>query len=129
MKWVKVFSVFMLLHIVAWGGAHWYKKERPLEVLLVADTSFALKPEFPSMQRWIEDFANDGRYRNIVVGTDKALIGPLADIPSADAVFRVSFGRSNPDSLKRYESGRYDQRIFLSDGSFTPSGWTLVKFP
>jgi len=129
MKWVKVFSVFLLLNVVTWIGAHWYKNQRPEQVLVVADTSFALKSEYPSMQRWIQSYADDGRYREIVVGTDKALIGPLADIKSVDSVFRVSFGRSNADSLKRYDSAHYDERIFLSDGSFQPSGWTLVEFP
>ena len=129
MKWVKVFSVFVILHLIAWAGSHWYKKDRPDQVLLVADTSFALKPEYPAMQRWIEDFASDNRYRNIVVGTDKAFRGDLADIRSIDSIFRVSFGRSNADSLKQYESMQVDERIFLSDGEFEPTGWTLVRFP
>lgn len=129
MKWLKVFSVFLLLHVAGWVGAHWIKKDKPQQVLIVADTSFALKGEYLNMQRWIEDYASSNRYRHIVVGTDKALIGPLADIRSVDSVFRVSFGRSSPDSLKPYESENADERIFLSDGSFDVPGWTLVTFP
>jgi len=129
MKWIKVFAFFVLLHLIGWIGAHWYKKDRPEQILLVADTSFALKPEFPAMQRWIEQYASDNRYRKVIVGTDKALIGELAEIRSLDSIFRVSFGRSNADSLKQYASEQVDERIFLSDGEFNPSGWTLVRFP
>jgi len=129
MKWLKVFALFIVLHVVGWFGAHWYKSKNPQQVLVVADTSFALKSQYPNMQRWIEDYASDSRYRQIIVGTDKAMIGDLSEIKSIDSIFRVSFGRSNSDSLKRYESERVDERIFLSDGEFTASGWTMVKFP
>jgi len=129
MKWIKVFAVFFVLHLVGWFAAHWYKKDHPDQVLVVADTSFALKSEYPAMQRWIEQFASDNRYRNIIVGTDKALIGDLADVRSIDSIFRVSFGRSSSDSLKQYDSEQVDERIFLSDGEFKPAGWTLVRFP
>ncbi len=129
MKWLKIFSVFIVLHAIAWAVAHGIKKERPEQVLVVADTSFALKATHPDMQRWIENYASDNRYRQITIGTDKALIGELSEIKSVDSVFRTSFGRSSPDSLKQYRSVAADQRIFLSDGSFEPDGWTLVKFP
>ena len=129
MKWLKVFAVFFVLHLLGWGGAHWYKKDRPERILIVADTSFALKSHFPDMQRWIEDYASDDRYREIFVGTDKAFIGELSKIKSNDSIFRVSFGRSNTDSLKRYESRQMDKRIFLSDGEVSPPNWTLVEFP
>lgn len=129
MKWIKVFAVFIVLNLIAWFGAHWYKKDSPELVLVVADTSFALKPQYPDMQRWIENFANDNRYRKVLVGTDKAFIGDLAEVRSVSSIFRVSFGRSSADSLKQYESQQVDERIFLSDGEVTPSGWTLVRFP
>jgi len=128
MKWLKVFSVFILLHIVAWVGAHWYKSNNPDQVLLVADTSFALKPHFPDMRRWLDDYAGSARYQNIVVGTDKAKIGDFNDIKSTDSIFRVSFGRSSTESLKQYEPEQVDEKIFLSDGTFEPAGWQLIKF-
>jgi len=128
-KWLKIFSVFIVLQAVAWIVAHGVKKDRPQQILLVADTSFALKTTHPDMQRWIENYASDNRYRRITVGTDRALIGELSEIKSIDSVFRTSFGRSNADSLKKYRSVPADERIFLSDGTFTPDGWTLVKFP
>ncbi len=129
MKWLKVFSLFIVLHIIGWAIAHGYKQSRPEQVLIVADTSNALKDQIPDMQRWIEAFAEDNRYRSIKVGTDKALIGDLVDIKSIDSIFRVSFGRSNANSLKRYDSEEADERIFLSDGTFEPAGWKLIKFP
>lgn len=128
MKWLKVFAVFVVLNVLFWVGAHIYKSANPQSVLLVADTSFSLKPQYPAMQSWIDDYAADSRYREITVGTDKALIGAFNEIKSTDSIFRVSFGRSTPESLMRYESEQTDQRIFLSDGSFAPSGWTLVTF-
>jgi len=93
MKWIKVFALFIVLHVAGWIGAHWYKSQHPQRVLVVADTSFALKAQYPDMQRWIEDYASDSRYRQIIVGTDKAMIGDLSDIKSLDSIFRVSFGR------------------------------------
>ncbi len=128
MKWLKVFAVFVALNILFWVGAHIYKQNNPQSILLVADTSFSLKSQYSAMQNWIDDYAADSRYRKITVGTDKALIGDLSEIKSTDSIFRVSFGRSTPESLMRYESEQADQRIFLSDGSFKPSGWTVVTF-
>lgn len=129
MKWLKVFAVFLILHAVGWIGAHWYKSQHPQQVLIVADTSFALKSQYPNMQRWIENYAGNARYRNIIVGTDKAIIGDLSDVKSIDSIFRVSFGRSDANSLKRYESQRVDERILLTDGDFSAPGWTVIKFP
>jgi len=99
MKWLKVFALFLVLS------------------------------EYPDMQRWIENYAGDSRYRQIMIGTDKAMIGDLSDIKSIDSIFRVSFGRSNSSSLKRYDSLPVDERIFLSDGEFEPSGWNMITFP
>lgn len=129
MKWLKVFALFLVLHFVGWVGAHWYKSKNPQRVLVVADTSFALKSQYPDMQRWIENYAGESRYRQIIIGTDKATIGDLAEIKSIDSIFRVSFGRSDSQSLKRYDSLPFDERIFLSDGEFMAPGWSMVKFP
>lgn len=129
MKWIKVFALFIVLHVAGWFGAHWYKSENPQRVLVVADTSFALKSQYPDMQRWIENYASDSRYRQITIGTDKAIIGDFSEIKSIDSIFRVSFGRSDRSSLKRYESEQVEERIFLSDGEFSAPGWTTIKFP
>ncbi len=128
MKWLKVFALFCVLHIVGWAGAHFYKSKNPQQVLIVADTSFALKARYPDMQQWIENYADDSRYRQIIIGTDKATIGNLSDVKSIDSIFRVSFGRSDASSLKRYDSLQVEERIFLSDGDFTVPGWTHIKF-
>jgi len=128
MKWLKVFALFTGLHLLGWIGAHWYKSNNPDKVLVVADTSFAMKPHFPAMQSWIDDYADSARYTDIVVGTDKALIGDFDELKSTGAIFRVSFGRSTAESLVRYASEQADEKIILSDGSFNASGWTVVKF-
>jgi len=129
MKWLKVFAAFFLLHAMAWIGAHIYQSQRPATVLVVADTSFALKPQFVEMQSWLDDYAGSVRYRQVLVGTDKAMIGQLADIRSRESIFRTAFGRSDADDLRKYDSIEAEERILLSDGSFSPPGWTVVTFP
>ena len=128
MKWLKVFALFFGLHAAAWAAAHVYHGSNPKTVLVVADTSFIMKPQFAAMQKWIEDFETDGRYQEIMIGTDKALIGPLTDIRSRNSIFRAAFGKSSAESLLRYSSFTADKKIWLSDGSITPNGWSVVKF-
>lgn len=127
-KWIKVFSLFVILHGIGWGGAHWWMSRHEHTLLIVVDTSFALKPSFPAMQRWIKERVAKGRYEIVLVGTDKASLGELSDLPSTEALFRTAFGRSEPASLARYASIESDERIFLSDGRFEPPGWELVRF-
>ena len=62
------------------------------------------------------------RYTRVLVGTDKALIGPLDELRSTEAIFRTSFGRSGAESLKRYGAVEADTRTLLSDGSFDAPG-------
>ena len=124
-----MFAGFALIHLLAWGATHIWLTTRPPTVLVVADTSFALKPQFAAMQRWIEDYESTGRYRKVLIGTDKALLGNLADIRSHESIFRTAFGRSNADDLRQFETVDARERIFLSDGSIESDGWTLVRFP
>lgn len=127
-KALRVFGVFVLLHALAWLGTHIYRTANPSTVLVVADTSFSLKPNFPDMQRWIQQRADTGRYESLLIGTDKALIGPFEDIRSPESIFRTAFGRSNADAFMKYQSVDADRRILLSDGTVSPSGWQLVTF-
>jgi len=128
MKWLKVFAAFALLHAGAWVGTHLWLEANPKTVLIVADTSFSAKDDFPAMRRWIDDYASSTRYTRIVVGTDKALIGPLDELRSSESIFRTAFGRSGAESLKRYVAVDADTRILLSDGSFEAPGWDEVVF-
>ena len=128
MKWAKVFALFALLHLGAWLGTHLWLTANPKVALVVADTSFSLKEAFPAMRRWIDDYARGARYTRVLVGTDKALIGPLEELRSSEAIFRAAFGRSSPESLKRYAPLATDTRVFLSDGSFDVPGWERVTF-
>ena len=128
MKWLKVFALFVGLHAAGWVAAHIYHGNNPKTVLVVADTSFIMKPQFSAMQSWIEDFESNGRYQEILSGTDKAMIGPLADIQSRNSIFRAAFGKSSTESLLPYNSVSADKKIWLSDGSISPSGWSVVKF-
>lgn len=128
MKLVKVFGLFVVLHLVGWVGAHIYRTANPDTVLVVVDTSFAMKPQFVDMQRWVDDFAAGSRYQTVLVGSDKAMLGEYADLKSTETLFRTAFGRLSADQLKRYDATEARQRILLSDGSVTPSGWDIVEF-
>ena len=128
MKWLKVFSLFALLHAGAWIGTHVWLAANPRTVLIVADTSFSMKEAFPAMRRWIDERAEGARYTRFLVGTDKALIGPLEELRSSESIFRAAFGRSAPESLNRYAAVAAGTRVLLSDGSFEVPGWELVRF-
>lgn len=128
MKWLKVFILFVLLHAAGWIAAHVYMSKNPNNVLIVADTSFAMKDHFPAMERWIDDFAASCRYSTIEIGTDKDMLGPLADIKDTRSIFRTAFGKSSDANLDRYSSVQVDRRILLSDGSFDARSWELVEF-
>ena len=128
MKLVKVFALFTLLHIVGWVAAHFYRSANPDDILIVVDTSIAMKQEFPRMQQWISDYKAGGRYQSITIGTDKAEIGALESIRSKESIFRTVYGRMTADDLKRYDRSTASKRILLSDGSVRPSGWTTVEF-
>ncbi|RVU86213.1 hypothetical protein EOL70_01835 [Leucothrix sargassi] len=128
MKLIKVFGVFLCLHIAAWGAAHVYLSSNKPEVLVVVDTSYAMKEKFAQVGGWIDDFESGSRYKRVVIGTDKALLGELAELKSKSVIFRAAFGRMTEESLSRYSGHTAKEKILLSDGSFQPSGWDLVSF-
>ena len=128
MKFVKVFALFLLLHGVAWASAHWYLSQNKPDVLLVVDTSYSMKPKFTEMQDWIESFNASSRYKTVVVGTDKALLGKFEELKSPSVIFRTAFGRMAETSLQRYADSAAKEKILLSDGTIKPEGWRLVKF-
>ena len=128
MKIIKIFSVFILLHLSAWVATHFYLSNNSSEILLVVDTSYAMKPKFSTMKQWIIDLENKSHYKKITVGTDKALLGNLEQLKSKDIIFRTAFGRMNSDNLNRYIGINAQQKILLSDGSIQPKGWEVVSF-
>jgi hypothetical protein len=128
MKFIKLFAIFIFLHLSAWGATHLYLSNKTTEVLLVVDTSYAMKPKFSEMKQWIIDLENKSHYKKIIVGTDKALLGALEQLKSKDIIFRTAFGRMNSDNLNRYTGMSVQQKILLSDGSIQPKGWRVVTF-
>ncbi len=128
MKILKVFAVFVVLHLGGWTAAHVYLSNHQEQVLVVVDTSYAMKPKFSEMEDWISAAAANARYKTIVIGTDKALLGELDSLKSNAVIFRTAFGRMTDDSLARYASSKAQEKILLSDGSIQPEGWKLVKF-
>lgn len=128
MKFIKVFALFTLIQAAAWAGAHVYQNQHRETILIVVDTSYAMKPKFPAMQDWIENYETQARYKNLLVGTDKAMLGKLADLKSKTVIFRTSFGSMTTDSLARYADTTATKKILLSDGKAQVTGWELVKF-
>ncbi len=128
MKWLKVFSIFIVLHVVLWACAHTYRSVKRTHVMLGVDTSFQLKSHFPAMQNWIETYESNSRYEAITIVSDKSVIGPLDEIASRQSIFRTAFGRSDAQDFSKYESTPADKRVLLSDGSFVMQGWELVRF-
>ena len=128
MKIIKIFSIFILLHISAWGATHFYLSNNTSEILLVVDTSYAMKPKFSEMKQWIIDLESKSHYKKITVGTDKALLGDLAQLKSKDIIFRTAFGRMNSDNLNRYTGTSANKKILLSDGAIQPDGWEVISF-
>lgn len=129
MKFIKIFSVFLLLNIAAWVGTHYYLSLNRAEILVVVDTSFGLKPQFSAMEDWIKNLEGNTRYKRITIGTDKALLGDLSTIKAKSSIFRTAFGRMSETDLSRYSNSTAVQKILLSDGSIQPSGWKVIKFP
>lgn len=129
MKFLKVFSLFILLHVAAWGGTHMYLSQNQPDILVVVDTSFAMKPHFPDMKQWIVDYESKSRYKNIIIGTDKAQLGQLSLLKSKATIFRASFGRMKPENLNRYLGVKAKKKILLTDKAFAaPDGWQVVRF-
>ncbi|MEZ5476896.1 MAG: hypothetical protein R3E95_05255 [Thiolinea sp.] len=128
MKILKVFALFVLLHAAGWAGAHVWMSGHPTQVLVVVDTSYAMKPKFPAVEAWIQDYAAGARYQTIRVGTDKAMLGPLDELKSYSVIFRTAFGRMETDNLQRYQGVQASQKILLSDGSVQPDGWQVISF-
>ncbi len=127
MKYLKVFSLFILLHAAAWGGAHTYLNGNKEKILIVVDTSYSMKQKFPEIQQWIEDFETSSRYKNIVIGTDKAMLGQLSELRRKEEIFRTAFGNLKEDNLKKYRN-QQGKKILLSDGVLNPEDWEVVSF-
>ncbi len=129
MKLLKVFGLFLLLNLGAWAGSHIYLQQHQATVLVVVDTSYALKPQFTAMEAWINQFQLKSRYKHIIVGTDKAFIGDLDSLPAKSSIFRTVFGKMSADNLQRYAEIPAEEKILLSDGAIQPAGWKVIKFP
>lgn len=127
MKYLKVFSLFILLHAAAWGGAHTYFNGNKESILIVVDTSYSMKQKFPEIQQWIEDFEANAHYKNILIGTDKAMLGELSELRRKEEIFRTAFGNLKEDNLKRYRNQK-GKKILLSDGVISPEDWEVVIF-
>ncbi len=127
MKYLKVFSLFIIIHAVAWTGAHAYLDKNKEEILLVVDTSYSMKQKFPEIKAWIEDYEANSRYKKIVIGTDKALLGKLSELRRKEEIFRTAFGNIKEANLKRYNNNK-GKKILLSDGTLKPEDWELVEF-
>ena len=128
MKWPKIIILFGVIHLSAWIGTHFYLANNPREVLLVVDTSHSMKPHFPAMTSWIEDFRGNSRYQKITVGTDKAIIGDIENLKSTSTLFRTAFGRMKTEALRQYDSYDSATKLLLTNEAIGPEGWEVVSF-
>lgn len=129
MKWLKILTPMLALHLFVWIASHIYFANNKQEVLLVVDTSYSMKEKSVRVLEWIDQYEASDRYKEITIGTDKALLGGLSDLSSKDVIFRTSFGKLTDDNLLRlYSNSSADVRILLSDGSLHPQGWDLITF-
>ena len=127
MKYLKVFSLFILLHATAWVGAHTNLNANKEKILIVVDTSYSMKQKFPEIQQWIEDYEASARYKQIIIGTDKAKLGDLSELRRKEEIFRTAFGNLKEENLKKY-SNQQAKKILLSDGVISPDDWEVVSF-
>ena len=129
MKYAKIFSAFIVVQLLLWAAAHFYFSTNKTVSLVVADTSYSMKQNFPEVKRWIERYEGNSRYATILIGTDKASLGQLEDLKSKDIIFRTSFGKLTMENLTRlYSHVSADNRILLSDGALKPDGWDVIEF-
>ena len=129
MKWLKILTPLLALHLIAWIASHIYFTNNKQEVLLVVDTSYSMKEKSGRVLQWIDQYEGGDRYKSVTIGTDKALLGKLTDLSSKDVIFRTSFGKLTNDNLLRlYSNVDADTRILLSDGSLRPQDWELITF-
>lgn len=129
MKFIKIFGAFLIIQLIAWTAAHYYFSANKSVALVVADTSYSMKKNFPDVKRWIENYESNSRYSTILIGTDKASLGTLAELQSKDVIFRTSFGKLNNENLTRlYSHVAANKRFLLSDGILRPDGWNVIEF-
>jgi len=129
LAWIKSFVAFALLQIGAWGGMHFYQTANPKQVLLVVDTSYAMKPHFTDAQKWIDDFVGGTRYTNIEVGTDKVSLGNINDLRSQDILFRTAFGRISAENVAGlYANVDAEQKYLLTSDPLQLDGWQVVSW-
>lgn len=129
MKYAKILSAFIVVQLIIWTAAHFYFSTNKTVALVVADTSYSMKSNFPDVKRWIENYENNSRYSTILIGTDKASLGELEALKSKDVIFRTSFGKLTNDNLTRlYSHIAADKRILLSDGTLKPDSWDVIEF-
>ena len=94
MKYLKVFSVFVLLHAIAWGGAHAYLSKNNESMLIVVDTSFSMKQKFPEIKQPIKE--------DICYATTNRQIAVKQIAPKCDMFFVIG-SRNSSNSVRLVE--------------------------
>lgn len=129
MRHLKIFGLFALLQILAWAASHFFFQQNQREILVVVDTSYSMKSEFGKVRTWIDNLADSSRYKHIVIGTDKAMLGPLNELESRDIIFRTAFGKLNTEKLDNlYSDSRAVEKILLTNSSVADDNWTTIVF-
>ena len=74
MKWLKILTPLLALHLIAWIASHIYFTNNKQEVLLVVDTSYSMKEKSGRVLQWIDQYEVSDRYKSVTIGTDLSLI-------------------------------------------------------
>lgn len=119
------YLVFVIaVHVLAWGGTHWYLSGHPERILIVVDSSYEMRNQGPRVTEWVEKFSATRRYVQVHVGTDKADLGPLSELSSPAALTRSTFGRFDAQRvLTMYGHADFDEKIILSNQPLAMDGF------
>jgi len=115
MKWLKILTPLLALHLIVWIASHFFFAANKKEILLVVDTSYSMKEKSGKVLDWIARYENGNRYKDITIGTDKAVLGALSELSSKDVIFRTSFGKLTNDNLARLYSNSRNAFVSLPE--------------
>jgi hypothetical protein len=125
----KILSISLAVFLQLGGlvGAHVYYESNPRDVLIVVDSSYGLNGYQSQIEDWIDNFETTARYSQLHFATDKTYLG--RGDANRDKLYRVSFGKMNPDTLNQnYKAREYDDRVLLTFTGADVSGWDVVSF-
>ena len=127
---IKIVIASLVMQIGLLGGVHYMHVTYPSTVLLIVDTSNAIKPVKDDIVQWVRQYQLSEQYKEIHIATDKAYLGKLEDIKGPETIFRVTFGRLNLESInaKYLSQNKYDQTLLLTNQQISDDRMETIEF-